>query len=253
MTRLLVRVEGQTEESFVNEVLKPYLCTQGFADVNPRILGNARPRSQRGGVGAWTSARKDITSHLKQDLRCIVTTMVDYYGTPKSWPRRIEAGKLTFPNNVQTVENALASDVCDQMGENFNSERFVPYVMMHEFEALLFSDCKRFAEGIGKPELAPKFQEILAEFGCPEEINDSPNTAPSIRIESLVPGYKSHIWERWQCWRLVSLQFGRNVRIFAVGWNGWKAYHAVWLCRRARWSSAEQSLDRTQSYLSSRH
>ena len=52
MTRLLVHVEGETELRFVYEVLKPHLCTQRFADVNPRILGNARPRSQRGGVGA---------------------------------------------------------------------------------------------------------------------------------------------------------------------------------------------------------
>ena len=193
MSRLLVHVEGETEESFVNEVLKPHLCIRGFADVNPRIVGNARQRSQRGGVQKWTTVRKGIMNHLCQDKGCVVTTMVDYYGTPKSWPRRLEAGKLTFPNNVQTVENALASDVCDQMGENFNSERFVPYVMMHEFEALLFSDCKRFAEGIGKPELAPKFQEILAEFGCPEEIDDSPQTAPSKRIESLVPGYKKPV------------------------------------------------------------
>ena len=198
MTRLLVHVEGQTEESFVNEVLKPYLCTQGFADVNPRILGNARPRSQRGGVGAWTSARKDITSHLKQDLRCIVTTMVDYYGMPqtgsRAWPGRSEANERAFPNNAETVEKALATDVCEQMGSDFNPERFVPYVMMHEFEAMLFSDCERFAEGIGEPKLAPKFQEIRAKFGCPEEIDDSPETAPSKRIVSLIPGYQKPVW-----------------------------------------------------------
>lgn len=190
MTRLLVHVEGETEESFVYEVLKCHLCNQGFEDVNPRIVGNARQRSHRGGVQAWTTARKDIVGHLREDQACIVTTMVDYYGMPKSWPRRMEAGKLTFPHNVQTVENALKSDVCEQMGEDFNPDRFVPYVMMHEFEAMLFSDCDRFAEGIEKPELASAFQGIRDQFGCPEEINDSPNTTPSKRIESLVSGYK---------------------------------------------------------------
>ena len=198
MTRLLVHVEGQTEESFVNEVLKIHLCTQRFADVNPRILGNARPRSQRGGVGAWTSARKDITNHLKQDPGCIVTTMVDYYAMPqtgsRAWPGRSEANELAFPNNAETVEKALATDVCEQMGSDFKPERFVPYVMMHEFEAMLFSHCERFAGGIGEPELAPKFQEIRAKFGCPEEIDDSPETAPSKRIVSLVPGYQKPLW-----------------------------------------------------------
>lgn len=190
MTRLLVHVEGDTEVRFVYEVLKPYLCIQGFTEVNPRKLGKARLKSQRGGIRKWTTARKDITNHLYQDQGCIATTMVDYYGMPKSWPGRSEARELPFPKKAETIEKALTSDVCDQMGANFNPTRFVPYVMMHEFEAILFSDCERFAEGIGKVELASAFQGIRDEFGCPEEINDLPNTAPSKRIESLVPGYE---------------------------------------------------------------
>lgn len=190
MSRLLVHVEGETEVTFIYEVLKPHLCTQGFTEVNPRKLGKSRQQSQRGGIRKWTSARKDITNHLNEDQGCIATTMVDYYGMPKTWPGRFEARELPFPRNVESVEKALASDVCDQMGADFDSERFVPYVMMHEFEAILFSDCERFAEGISEPELAPKFQVIRDQFGCPEEINDLPNTAPSKCIKSLVPGYE---------------------------------------------------------------
>ena len=190
MPRLLVHVEGQTEERFVNELLAPHLYRCGFSKVGARIMGNARPRSMRGGIREWTSARKDITKHLKGDRGCIVTTMVDYYGMPKSWPGRSEAGKFAFPKNAASIENALASDICEQMGTNFNPDRFIPYVMMHEFEAMLFSDCKRFADGIGKPALEPKFQAIRNQFWCPEEIDDSPQTAPSKRIESLVPGYQ---------------------------------------------------------------
>ena len=107
-----------------------------------------------------------------------------------TWPGLSEASELAFPSNVESVENALASDVCNQMEANFNPERFVPYVMMHEFEAILFSDCGKFAEGIEKPELAPEFQAIRDEFECPEEIDDSPESAPSKRIQSLVPGYE---------------------------------------------------------------
>ena len=194
MTRLLVHVEGQTEEMFVNEILETHLCTHGFSKVSARVMGNPRLRSQRGGVQKWATVRKGITNHLKEDQGRIVTTMVDYYGMPqtgsKAWPGRSEASILAFPKNAETIEKALASDVSEQMEANFNPERFVPYVMMHEFEAVLFSDCERFAEGIEKPELASAFQGIRNQFGCPEEINDSPNTAPSKRIESLVPGYE---------------------------------------------------------------
>lgn len=62
--------------------------------------------------------------------------------------------------------------------------------MMHEFEGLLFSDCPRFAEGIGRPDLAPQLQTIRDTFHSPEEINDSPLTAPSKRVTALVPGYE---------------------------------------------------------------
>ena len=61
---------------------------------------------------------------------------------------------------------------------------------MHEFEALLFSDCDRLGAGIEKPELVPRFQEIRNAFRNPEEIDDSPETAPSKRLKNLVPEYQ---------------------------------------------------------------
>ena len=76
------------------------------------------------------------------------------------------------------------------MGGGFGRNRFVPYVMMHEFEALLFSDCEQFGRGIGRPDLAASFQGIRDQFASPEEIDDSPETAPSKRVESLVAGYQ---------------------------------------------------------------
>ena len=135
----------------------------------------------------------------------------------RAWPGRSEANELAFPKNAEMVENALATDVCEQMGSDFNPERFVPYVMMHEFEAMLFSDCDKFAEGIGEPELASAFQGIRNQFGCPEEINDSPNTAPSIRIVSLVLGYQKPVWGI-----LAALEIGLGaIRSACPHFRGW--------------------------------
>ena len=75
------------------------------------------------------------------------------------------------------------------MGTGFVLSRFVPFVMFHEFEALLFSDCRAFAEAIGRPSLSAPFREIRDEFSSPEEINDSQTTAPSKRIAALLSGY----------------------------------------------------------------
>jgi len=61
--------------------------------------------------------------------------------------------------------------------------------MMHEFEGLLFSDCDRFGAGIGRIDLVPAFHAIRSAFGGPEEINDSPTTAPSKRVKDIIPDY----------------------------------------------------------------
>ena len=194
MTRLLVHVEGQTEETFVNEVLAPHLYRRGYSGVGARLMGNARQRNRRGGIKPWPAARIDILNHLQEDEGSHATTMVDYYGLPRTgaerWPGRDEAATAAFAHKADMIQSALLADVREHMGNSFDSRRFVPYVMMHEFEALLFSDCDAFARGIGLPALAPQFRKIRDAFGSPEEIDDSPRTAPSKRVEALVPEYE---------------------------------------------------------------
>lgn len=194
MARLLVHVEGETEETFVNEVLAPHLYRHGYRKVSARLVGNARLRDRRGGIKAWSAVREDIIKHLKEDPASLTTTMVDYYALPqrggKAWPGRAEAGLLPYQQKALHIQAALLADICQEMGDSFNPNRFVPYVMMHEFEGLLFSDCVRFAEGICRPSLAEEFQAIRNQFTTPEEINDSPQTSPSKRVEALVPGYE---------------------------------------------------------------
>ena len=140
VSRLLVHVEGETEESFVNEILATHLTVNfgksGYTNVAARLLGNARARTHRGGIRSWPAVRRDIISLSGLD-----------------------------------------------------EGRFVPFVLMHEFEALLFSDCVRFADAIGRPGVADELQGVREQFGTPEEIDDSPQTAPSKRIRRLVAGY----------------------------------------------------------------
>ena len=109
---------------------------------------------------------------------------------PTTGRGRLQSNALAYSQKADTVQGALLADISQQMGASFNPDRFVPYVMMHEFEAMLFSDCERFSLGIGRPELAPSFQEVRDGFASPEEIDDSPSTAPSKRIQNLMPGYQ---------------------------------------------------------------
>jgi len=88
------------------------------------------------------------------------------------------------------IEGALRDDLARRMGAGFDKNRFVPFVTMHEFESLLFSNCSAFARGIGRSKLEGAFQKIRDQFESPEEIDDSPQTAPSKRVEVLVPDYE---------------------------------------------------------------
>ena len=194
MSRLLLHVEGQTEETFVDNVLAPHLYARGYQSVRARLLGNARQRDRRGGIRDWNAVRRDVTNHLREDPRSFATTFVDYYGLPRSgqraWPGRARASALPFAEKADAVETELRADIGRAMGGGFDLNRFVQYVMMHEFEALLFSDCEQFGRGIGRPDLGASFQGIRDQFASPEEVDDSPQTAPSKRVESLVAGYQ---------------------------------------------------------------
>jgi hypothetical protein len=120
--------------------------------------------------------------------------MVDYYGLPqtgdRAWPGRAEAGTLPVAEKPTCVENALFADIANELGGEFEARRFLPFVVMHEFEGLLFSDCAAFAEAIARSQLAQQLRDIRQQFATPEEINDSPVTAPSKRVEELVSGYE---------------------------------------------------------------
>lgn len=218
--RLLVHVEGETEEVFVNEALCPYLLDHGYMAVSARLLGNSRLRSKRGGIRSWESVRADLANHLKQDRGAVATTMVDYYALPggeNGWPGRELASMSAFEAKAAAIEAAIHADLLRVMGDGFAPSRFIPYVTMHEFEGLLFSDCNAFARGLGSAALAPRLAAIRGAFPSPEHINDSRETAPSKRIASISPTYQKPLHGP-----LAVLEMGVDaIRRECPGFNGW--------------------------------
>ena len=112
--------------------------------------------------------------------------------------RLIEEGVSTIdrtphphPRKAASVEEALIEEIKTQTeAGSLLYRRFVPFVLIHEFEALLFSDCAIFGREIGRADLIGPLQDIRDQFPSPEQINDSPDTAPSKRIEKLMPEYQ---------------------------------------------------------------
>lgn len=196
MAGLYVHVEGPTEETAVKEVLRHHLLQQGFQYVKPILIGD--PRKASGGIVGWQVAKREILRHLKESADRFVTTFVDYYGLPQgngAWPGRAAASTFPFAQRAAVVEDAMMAEIVREMGgDDFYPNRFIPFVVMHEFEALLFSDCSRFSRAIERPDLEAAFQQIRNAFGSPEEIDDSPNTAPSKRIMRLMPEYEKPLF-----------------------------------------------------------
>lgn len=185
MNRVVVVVEGLTEQVFIRNVLAPQLALHDVM-ITARLVGKP---GRKGGVGPYNRARRDILAVLRQDTAVFCTTMFDYYGMPHTWPKRHLTATAPFEKRAFLIEEAILQDIAQEMGSDFQPRRFMPYIQMHEFEALLFSDPDALAQTMQQPDMAATLRAIEAQFDSPEMINDHFETAPSKRLEKLFPSY----------------------------------------------------------------
>ncbi len=224
MSRLYIHIEGETEEEFVKEILAPHLLLTGWRNIIPRPIGDAIKRHRRQGVKPWASVRHNLIKHLQHDESSYHTLMVDYYAMPasgsKAWVGREAANQLQHDAKSACIETALLEDIAKNLP--YQSKRFISYVQMHEFEALLFSDCKSCAAGMNKPDIAEHLQKIRDEFHTPEHINDSKITSPSKRLEELFDRLFDEKYKKPLYGNLAALEIGlAAMRRECHGFNQW--------------------------------
>jgi hypothetical protein len=189
VSRVYAIVEGTTEESFVSGPLAEALRQRGVY-ITPIILGVP---GHQGGRTNYARVKKDILLRLKQDQRSYCTTMIDFYGLGQGFPGTPLPTHLSARRKVEQLERAVKDDVCREIPQFRPDLRLIPYLALHEYEALLFSDPAAFAHSLGQLTLAEHFQGIRDEFPTPEEIDNDPETAPSKRIIALHSSYKKVI------------------------------------------------------------
>jgi len=196
LTRLHVIVEGHTEETFVRDVLIDPLALRGvYAQAARVVTGRRRRRigghlelqTFKGGLTTYETVRNDIirwTGQFKGEDDHF-TTMFDLYRLPEDFPGYEEATSLNDPvARVIALERALAEDVGDP--------RFIPYIQLHEFEALLFSDISKLAVAYSdssRNKAIKNLGAIPGKFDTPEHIDDGQETSPSQRIRKEIPDY----------------------------------------------------------------
>ena len=186
MTRIYVVVEGATEESFISRILAPSLWSRQVY-LDPVLVG---PPGHRGGNPKYARVKKDVLRQLKQDQSAYCSTLFDLYGLGTDFPGLPLPPNLQNVEKVLRVERAVKADIVAEAPDLRPDVRFVPYVQLHEYEGLLFSDTHAFASGMAQPHLAQQFQAIRGAFPTPEDINDHPQTAPSKRVLRIYPRYR---------------------------------------------------------------
>jgi len=181
MKTVYIYCEGQTEETFVNKVLYSYFLGMDIV-VLPIVCETCRTASRkyRGGISSYAKIKNEIIALCRQHKNAFVTTMFDYYGMPDNTPF-IDCKEQDIQKRMSIIEDAINKDIAQP---NF---RF--HFMLHEFEAILFSNPESFGKIADEPAVQ-KIQKIKNEFHNPEHINNSPTTAPSKRIKDIIPSYK---------------------------------------------------------------
>jgi hypothetical protein len=182
---VVVLVEGPTEQRFVKDLLVPFLANKSVF-LTPIIIDKP---GEKGGDVKFARAKNDIEKHLKQRHDTWITLLVDYYGIRGDWPGYDESKRQAdHVRKAEVMNQATAAEVQRLFHDQNPERRFIPYVSMHEIEALYFSDPACLAGKIGVSQR--EIDAILAECGEPERINDNSQTAPSKRLEALSDRFK---------------------------------------------------------------
>lgn len=179
--RAHVLVEGFTEETFIAQVLQPYLLAHDIW-VTPIVLTTKRLASGakvRGGVSVWPKIEREIQLLLRDSGVGCVTTMLDFYRFPDDAPGMSNQTSPDPYTRVAHVEGEIQA--------TFTDSRFFPYLSLHEFESLVLSH----TEGIGEltdPPAKQAIQDTVAMHGDPERVNQT--TPPSHVLKNAWPTYE---------------------------------------------------------------
>lgn len=190
--RLHIIVEGQTEEQFVNVLLRPHLAQSPFnVWVDARMIrsGETHSRRHKGGLLSFGHLQRDIAEWIRSDQGedARFTTMVDLYGYPKNAPGYGEAAVLQPYDRVKRLEQELAATI--------GSRRFLPYIQLHEFETLLYADLSKWRVLLpGNERQIRTLAASVEAFDSIELIDDGESTAPSKRVLQAFPDYDKALW-----------------------------------------------------------
>ena len=189
MKRLVIIVEGDAEESFVNNILSPHFTSLGLYN----SIQCFKIKKSNGGISKYSDVKKDIINTLYEN-DVIVSTMLDFYRLPSSFPGKQNSSTFhTHLQQVEYIEGKLKEDI--ESAQQCTFDNLIPYIQLHEFEALVFSSINGVDALFEPSEFKRKeMLQVIHDYPNPEDINNQPNTAPSVRLIKLIPGYEKVLY-----------------------------------------------------------
>jgi len=220
MKNLQIVVEGSSEETFVNDVMVRHFAPFNiFVSARKIRTGWDRMNSKpaKGGLLKYIKFRNDVLRWIESDkgrANTIYTSFIDLYAFPKDAqsPYTTQIQNITDPyQRIAALEVAIAQDI--------NHPNFIPYVQLHEFEALLLVDPDKLITMFPDEQTGiNRLKKNIANLK-PEEINESQQSAPSKRIIQYLPNYES---QKAQVGPLVAEDIGLTMlRNHCPHFNDW--------------------------------
>jgi len=185
MVKLTVICEGKTERLFAEQLLVPHLSAYG---VELSAIEVGVDCKQPGGNVTFERILHDLGLLLRSYDK--VTTLVDFFRLGSGWSglKSLAAG-MSSQEQAKTVETAASNDAAAVYPDVDIPNRFIPNVLMHEFEGLLFTDPDAIVSITRARTALDSLKKVASDFATPEDINTGKTTAPSKRLQALGANY----------------------------------------------------------------
>lgn len=205
MNYLHILCEGKSELVFASYVLSPYLIMKGIQVIPQALITNKRLNA-KGGMISFSQAMRDLENMMRQfndgeKNRRLFTTMFDLYALPNDFPGYEQSLRYKDYDQVSYLEGEFNTFI--------NKDNFIPYIQLHEFEALVLCNVPELVCMYPDAENELKQLETLIVDnynGNTELVDNGPNTAPSKRIIQALDG--KYRYDKPQGGKLVTFSLG---------------------------------------------
>ena len=168
--------EGQTETDFIKQLNKNY-----FNKINISLKPVGINDKQKNIGGNVSIARVVNFLHNHSNMYNMLTTFIDFY-------RLKNKGNKKVSELEEEIKKEFYND------NKYKNKILIPYIQMHETEALWFSDINAIIRVKNANEQQQEdLSKIIEKYKNPEDINDSYETAPSKRLENIFCDYSKVI------------------------------------------------------------